>query len=121
MTTAATWKLCIDQGTTCTLAVQVLDAGSQPVNPAGYSAHLQVRDYATAPDPPLLDLSTGTGEITVDTVNMRLVITIPASATAALAWRHGVYDLLVTAPDGTAARWLKGEVDVTSGVTVGAT
>lgn len=115
--TAAPWKICIEQGASYTLGIGLLDQNGAPIALAGYAARMQVRAVIGAPDPPLIDLSTGTGGITVDTVNNRFVITIPATQTAAYTWTHGVYDLLVTAPDGTVDRLLRGEVDVSLAVT----
>ena len=117
--TAATWKIGIEQGASYTLGIKILDDAGMPVDPTGYTAHMQVRAVVGAPGPPLVDLSTGNGGITIDTVAKRFVIGIPAADTAAYTWTHGVYDLLITAPDGTVDRLLRGPAEVSAGVTTG--
>jgi hypothetical protein len=46
-----------------------------------------------------------------------IAITVTAAQTAAMAWKHGVYDLELVSPNGTVERLLKGDVVVDFEVT----
>lgn len=115
--TAPNWTFRIDQGASFMLAITIRDGAGSMVDPAGYTAYMQVREYPGAPGL-YLDLSTETGGITVDTVNRRFLIGASADETAGYAWRHGVYDVFIKSPDGTRLRILQGEAEVATAVTV---
>ena len=84
-----------------------------PVDLAGASARMQVRDAAGAL---LLDLSTANGGIAI-TGPGTLTLQRTAAETAALSSATGRYDLEVSYADGTVQRYLHGQVTVSSEVT----
>lgn len=117
--TAALWRLCIEQRASFTLALRLTDDAGQPVNLTGYTARMQIRDHVGAADPPLASLSTDPGGgITISDDGQTLTVTFTGAQTAAFTWEHAVYDLLLTAPDGTADRLLRGEAEVSQAVTL---
>jgi hypothetical protein len=115
--TAASYKILIDQGASCTLGIKILDENGDTIDLTGYQAYLQIREYLSSPAP-LVDLSVANGGITIDPVGQRFVITLPPSATAAYDWSHGVFDMVAVAPDGTTTRLLRGEAEVSTAITV---
>lgn len=85
-----------------------------PKNLTGYSGELQIResiDDAT----PITSLTSVNGGINISGGVVRL--RIEASATTAFTFSSGVYDLELTAPDGTVTRLVEGKVKVSPNVT----
>lgn len=121
---AIKYDLLIDQGATYIKSFTWFDPIPVPnplklthgeaKNLSGYSGELQIRenlDDAT----PALTLTTGNGGISISsgTVTLR----IEASATTAFTFSAAVYDLELTAPDGTVIRLVEGKVKVSPNVT----
>jgi hypothetical protein len=117
--TAAPWKIRIEQGAAFRLGIRILDETGQPVALAGYQARLQIRECTEAPDPPLADWSTegDSPVITIDGTGQRFVFFVSGAVTGAYPWRHGVFDMLVTDPDGNPDRVLRGEAEIELAVT----
>ena len=120
---AGTYNIVIEQNATLSLVftwtagpnVQIppVGWGPQPVDLTGYTANLQIRQYALSPTiiydaSPNLVLGGITGTIT---------LVIPATTTQTFTWWNGVYDLLMTDSSGNAYRLLQGTVTVSPGVT----
>lgn len=74
------------------------DEGVTLRNLTGYTASLIIRDEPQGT--PLLTLTTVDNSILLGGVNGTIELVITASATAAITWTTGVYDLTITAPTG---------------------
>lgn len=112
-------SLKIDQGATFTKVV-TWKTGKPPVpvDLTGATARMQIRATLEAPEV-LLELTTTNGGITLGGVDGTVTLRIEATATAALTWRTGVYDLEVEFADHTVRRLLSGGVSVSPEVTRG--
>lgn len=114
------FDICIQQSATYLQAFTWLSPqtganGSQqvlPVDLTGYTAELQIRPYPQATSI-LYDASSN---ITLSGPTGIITINIPAATTGGFAWWSGVYDLRLTALDGTAYRFAQGSVTVNPGV-----
>ena len=86
------------------------------VNLTGYTAKMQVRSsrLSTAI---LLELSTTNGGIVLGGSAGTMDLKQTAIQTAAFTWKKGVYDLELTAADGTVTRLMQGAVEVSQEVT----
>jgi hypothetical protein len=85
-----------------------------PKDLTGYTGELQIRE----------DLEDALPKITLSSANGGVIISggaislrIEASDTAAFNFSNGVYDLELTAPDGTVTRLVEGKVKVSPNVT----
>ena len=87
-----------------------------PVSLAGYSAAMQMRETAEAPDPPLVSLVSPT-DIVLDDVNHTITITMSATATDALTFLNAVYDLELTSPTGVVTQLISGAITTIEAVT----
>jgi hypothetical protein len=85
-----------------------------PVDLTGASARMQIREQVGGAV--LLELTTENGGLAI-TGPGTLTRTLSATATAALTWTDGVYDLEVEYSDGTVQRYLQGAVTVSREVT----
>jgi hypothetical protein len=65
---------------------------NQPVSLSAYTARMQLRSKVSSPDV-ILELNTTTGGIAIDNVNKTILLTISATATAALSFKTAVYSL----------------------------
>lgn len=114
---AASYDITIEQGATFLLPLLWKDPQGDPVDLTGYSAKMQVRRKAGSVDPPLLDLSSTNGGITLGDAAGTIVITASATQTTAMTGRTGVYDLELTSPTGVVTRLVEGAVDIHPEVT----
>jgi hypothetical protein len=94
------------------LRIQV-DVIGGPESLVGYTGKMQIRATADA-TATLADY--GTSEITIDTAARTVSLVVLAAVTANYTWTAGVYDLVITGPDGT-YRLVQGTVTVLPGVT----
>jgi hypothetical protein len=100
----------IDRGTTYILHYVVTDPNTGlPANLTGYTAHLQARPYQGFPSV-ILDYSTLGGQIVLGGTSGTIDVTFPPSDSANATSDEGVYDLLLTAADGTVSKVLKGNI-----------
>lgn len=115
---AATYNFVIERGATFAPAPIVWKHGANalPVDLTGYTARLQVRESVTATDV-LLELSTANGGISITPLEGSIALSLSATATAAITWVSGVYDLELTSSTGFVRRLLKGKFKVTQEVT----
>jgi hypothetical protein len=88
-------------------------AGPTPVDLTGYSGALQIRPYPGS-DTVLYDAS---ADLSSGGVDGTITLNIPASATQGFTWWNGVYDLLLTSPQGEVTKLLSGAVIVCPVVT----
>lgn len=90
-------------------------SGGEPVNLAGWNAHLQIR-----PDPGgvvLADISTTAGGITLGGEAGTITLAITNEVTAAWTFLSAYYDLLMTDPYGNISCLLYGRVTADPGIT----
>lgn len=96
--------------------VPVWKIASVPVNVTGYSALMEVRKAVGGTV--IITLSSDNGRITVGTVDGSFTLYISPEDSADLQPGEWVYDLQVTAPDGTVTTLLQGGFTITPQVTV---
>ena len=87
-----------------------------PVDLTGYSARLQVRAKIDDAEP-LLSLTTENGGLALGTTDGTIALYLSATATGALGWKKGVYDLEMIAPNTDVIRLVAGSVAVSREVT----
>ncbi|MEE3227465.1 MAG: hypothetical protein VX237_00005 [Chloroflexota bacterium] len=81
-----------------------------------HTGRMQIRNSYDSPSP-LIDLTSGAGDITLDATG-KIVITIASSVTTALtAPDTGVYDLEIVTSGGVVTRLVQGNVSITPEVT----
>lgn len=85
-----------------------------PKNLTGYMGELMIREDITDPIPKV-SLKSSNGGITIS--GGTIFIRIEASETELFTFDTGVYDLKLTAPDGTVTRLVEGKVKVSPNVT----
>lgn len=113
----------IIQGATFNLSLTwtTSDVTPVPISLAGYRAHMQIRAKQGSIGTPMLDISSTTGEITLEPGGSTglIAIRIPATMTALLK-KGGFYDVFVIAnADATeATRLLAGKVILEKSVTI---
>jgi hypothetical protein len=105
----------VDQGATFRRTLTYLDANQTPIDLTGYTAKLQVRRAAEDPDPALVTLTSGAG-LTLG-VDGTILIEFAPVQTAALDDGDAVFDMLLSAPDGTKTRLVSGRILVSPAVT----
>lgn len=92
----------------------VVDVVGGPLILTGYTGAMSIKelrgdvDLLADLDPSWIVVNPGTRQVTV---------TIPSEETATYAWRRGVYDLLITGPDGDDWRLVEGRVTCSQPVT----
>ena len=116
MITPGRYDLTIYQGSTFSKSIQIRESdGLTPVNMTGYTARLQMRetfDSSTI----LVTLTTENGGISIDGATGSIVLTMSATATAALTWTAARYDLEIVS-GATVYRPIEGKVKVSREVT----
>lgn len=115
MIVPAIHNLTIYQGSTFN-PVFVWKSAGAAVNLAGYTARMQVRETVGSAVK-LLDLTTENSGITITAAEGKIALLCTATATAALNFVSGVWDLELIAPAGTVTRLLQGEVSLSREVT----
>lgn len=85
-----------------------------PVDMTGYTARLTIKDRVGGTI--LLALTSPTG-IAIDNTEHTITVTISATATAAMTFTKGVYDLEMVSPTGTVTTIFSGNVTVAKEVT----
>ena len=114
--TAVTNDILIEQGATFDMQlVYALGSPAIPANLTGWTARMQVRVEPDDPDPPLLNLTTENGGITLSSTGQITVMGL-ASLTKLLPTRAGVYDLEI-ANGAIVRRVVRGSVCVSPEVT----
>lgn len=116
----AAYYLVIEQGTTSQYAWPVLDDDNNSITVTGYTAKAQVRRSVT--DSTVLHEWNSTPAVTGQPATILLqgnqvILVTPPATSLAWTWTKGVYDILITAPDGTVSRIAEGVVEVSRSVT----
>jgi hypothetical protein len=110
---ATSWDITIEQGATWATSLILTDRDL-----TGCTARMQIRETVLSPSTLLSLTSDPEAGITVTAGPPGVIaITITAAQTAAMTWKHGVYDLELVSPNGTVERLLKGDVSVDFEVT----
>lgn len=86
-----------------------------PVDLAGYSARMSIKDKVGGTE--LYRLDTDNGRITLDNTSKTIVLLINAADTAALTFKKGVYDLELESAGGVVTLLLSGDIVVVEEVT----
>lgn len=113
---SANYNIVCGQGTTFNFQF-VVKNDSTPWNLTGYSATMTIRPFIGA-STTVAVASTANGLITLDALNGRVTVTIPASTTLGFSAARNVYDLILSSGGGTVTRILEGKFVVTGGVSV---
>ena len=101
---AAKYDITIEQGSTFRKEITWQDSTGTAINLAGCTAKAQVReDFATAE-------AALTFTVNIAASEGKITLTSPATTTSGYALPFGVWDLVVTASNGTATRLLEGNV-----------
>ena len=101
-------NMVIDQGTTFSSMIEILDENDDPIDVTSYTARGQIRKHYT---------STNSVSFSTALANGSLVISLTANQTANVVAGRYVYDIELVDPAGTVARILEGIVTVTPEVT----
>lgn len=110
---ATVWDIAIEQGATWTTSLTLTDRDL-----TGCTARMQIRETVSSPSTLLSLTSDPVAGIAIEAGPPGVItITITATQTAAMAWKHGVYDLELVSAGGTVERLLKGDVTVDFEVT----
>ena len=112
---SAKYNLTLDQATTFNFQFQIKN-DSNPWDLTNYTATMTVRPFVGASTTTLV-ASTTNGYITLDGLNGRVTVTVPASVTEPIAVGRYSYDLVLDS--GTVVtRILEGKLAVTGAVTL---
>ena len=101
-------NITIDQGTTFSSGIDLLDDNDEPVDVSNYTARGQIRKHYS---------SSNSVSFTTTLSNGSLIISLTASQTANIVAGRYVYDLELVDPSNTVLRILEGIVTVTPEVT----
>lgn len=86
-----------------------------PHDLAGHTARMSIKDKVGGTV--LLSLTTENAGIVLDNTAKTITLNVSATASAALTWKTGVYDLELVSPTGVVTALLTGSVTVASEVT----
>lgn len=115
---AADHDFALEQGATFRRTLEYQNPDTTPFDLSGYTARMHVRARAGAPDPPLVELTTENGGLTIDGPNGTIDVVVSAAQTTALPVGRVVYDLLLVAPSGDIIRLIEGSMVIDAAVTV---
>ena len=108
---AARADIIMDQGSTFSTVVTVTDTDGAIIDLSNYETSAQIRKHHTSSS------VTSTFNISNGGTNGQLTLSLSWSATASITAGRYVYDVEVTAADGTKTRVVEGIVTVTPNVT----
>lgn len=109
--------LMIYQGATFKRVLRLKDSADAPIDLTGATVRMHVR-AVISDTTPIIELTEANGRATItDAVNGEVTLLISATATAALDFTAGVYDLEIEYSDGTVDRVLIGTVKLSKEVT----
>ncbi len=117
---AGLYDITIEQGADWRMTMTWKDAAGVPINLAGYTGRMQVRE-SWGSRAKIFDLTTENDGIVLDALNGTITLHLPAATSAAVpinpaktAWIDGkqaqqlVFDLEMVAPDGAVTRLIQG-------------
>lgn len=111
---SSTTRLVIQQGTSWGVTWPIADQQGNPLDVSGYTVHAQIRPSKEA-DEVLHEFSTQAGNAVAE--QNAVTLTLDPAISSAWTWRHGVYDVELTDPQGRVARIAEGTVTVSAEVT----
>jgi hypothetical protein len=115
--TAGIYNFTIDQGAQYTTTIVYQNPNGTPIDLTGYTAAMQLRVQAAAPNPASLTLTSAPGGgIVITPLAGQLDITITTAQAATLDARFYVYDLELTL-SGVVSRIIQGQITVSAQVT----
>lgn len=116
---AANHDIMIEQGSVFTLDLIYKDAEGAVINLTGWHARMQIRASYASPDPAILSFTDEDGSIVLGGALGTIHIEAPATTTADITIKKGVYDLELVPPSGEddAFRLIEGKVVVSPEVT----
>lgn len=116
MSAPSTTDILVYKGGDFNLRFQPENASGLPVDLRGSTGEMHVR--ASSSDPTLLlNLTTANGGLSIDPNQQTLGIRIAAAQTLLLNFTNAVYDLFLTAPNGTVTPLIHGAFNTVSPVT----
>ena len=101
-------NMVIDQGSTFSTMIEILDENDDPINVTSYNARGQIRKHYS---------STNAVNFSTALANGSLVLSLTANQTSNIVAGRYVYDIELIDPANTVARILEGIVTVTPEVT----
>ena len=107
-------RLVIQQGTTWAISWPITDTQDAPLDVTGWTVHAQIRPTKESVEI-LHEFRTADGTATTD--QNYVTLSVAPSVSSAWEWRHGVYDVELTDPDGRVSRIAEGAVTVSAEVT----
>jgi hypothetical protein len=110
---AAKLNLTVEQEATYRKRLIWRDKNRRVINLGGYTGKMQIRETYTS-NTVLYELSTVNGRMSLSTAGV-IELNISSNDTASL--KGGVYDIVLTAPDGTDIRLAQGKLMVSPAVT----
>jgi hypothetical protein len=111
------YDICIPKGATYDQAFTWKDINGSIFDLSLFTAAMQIRVSAGAPDPPTISLTTSNSGIILAATDPNISLFISAANTAAIPIASGVYDLEITDTDGIVTRLLEGKVKFSPEVT----
>lgn len=115
--TPATYNFVLFQGATWDRTFTWESPPGTPVNLTGCTARLQLRVRDSDPDPPLLELTSQNGGITLGGAAGTVAVVITPAQSSALAFKTANYDLEIVWPSGRVDRFLQGTITLDTEVT----
>jgi hypothetical protein len=113
---AASYDFVLEQGTTLNKSFVWKSSDGIVIPLTGYTARMQVRTSQSSPDI-LLSLSTSDGTIVITPNDGKVTLSLTPTATSAITWRRGKYDLEIVSPLGVVTRLLSGTIEVSREIT----
>ncbi len=114
--TAGVYDITVEQGSTFRLEAVYKDSNDAIVDLTGYIARMQIRKRKSSTTT-LSDSTTANGQVVITPAAGKVVVTIPATTTAAFTGRRGEYDLEIEDGAGVVTRLLEGLVTISKEVT----
>lgn len=116
--TPGNYNITVYQGARWAKSVAWEDEDGNPVNLTGWTARMQARKRVHHDGPPLVELTTENGRITLGGVAGTIDLELNTATTTELErLSKGVYDLELVDPSGEATRLLMGQWTVSGEVT----
>jgi hypothetical protein len=114
---AAKKKFIIEEKATFRKRLIWQSRSKRAINLTGYMVRMQIRSIADESSAVLMELTQANNRIIVTPLTGTIDLFISAVDTNLLTWSEAVYDIVITAPDGTVIRLLEGKIVVSQGVT----
>ena len=116
----AAYYLIIEQGTTSQYAWPVTDDDNNSIPLSGYTGKAQVRSAKTSGTVLHewnLSPVASAGQSQMLLQGSSVILVTPPAISLAWTWTKGIYDITITAPDGTVSRVGEGIIEVNRSVT----